>query len=114
MISGASYASPGSTKASFAYVWYVTSYYYFCSALVALKALKQFHQSNPFPYKVDFVLVFSEEDMESPNSADKLKTWADMGGKTKNAKYTTPGPLSQFRLFPGLFSNLVISSTEIS
>ena len=53
---------------------------------MALKALIKSHQSDPFPYQVDFVLVFSEEDMENPNSAEKLETWSAMGGKTRKAK----------------------------
>ena len=71
----------------YAYVWYVTSYPYLCSALTALRLLKKARAMDniPFPFPVDYVVTYVPEDMESSRPAqDLLSDWIKEGGTLRN------------------------------
>ena len=61
----------------FAYVWYATDNIYLCSALVAMKQLKNLRKSTNL--RIDYVLIFSNEDFLDARSK-LLDAWVANGG----------------------------------
>ena len=64
----------------FAYAWYVASYAYLCSALVAMKRLQNVKE-DASNITVDYVIVYVESDLKSSQDHQLLKTWVIEGGK---------------------------------
>ena len=61
----------------FAYVWYATDNIYLCSALVAMKHLKNLRKATNM--RVDYVLIFSNDDFLDARSK-LLEAWVANGG----------------------------------
>ncbi len=76
---------PPANVTRFAYVWYATRPSYLCSAIVAMKILKERRrrEGGRFPYQVDYLLVHTARDVEGDESSRLLKMWRAEGGRDR-------------------------------